>query len=236
MTYSDMDGNMGAGMGAGMGDTTTTNRGGFATAEEKARDRDRLYAVPANPYNGAPLVPTGDAMRDGIGPAAWADRLDVPDRTIEGIVKIVPMRTDLTFSIAKGDPDPRGLPVEAADRRIAGTVVDVWVDRGEPQVRYYEVELAAGAAAMETSGGMSTGGGMRTATTVLLPAGYVQFPNFGWWGVDRLLVKSITAAQFAGVPQTRLPDVITFLEEDKIMAYFAGGHLYANAARSEPII
>ena len=177
-----------------------------------------IKAVPVDGFNGSPLVPTGNPMIDGVGPAAWADRADEPDRTFHGTPKIVPMRLDPTFSVAKGDPDPRGLPVEAVDKVTAGTVIELWVDRAEPQVRYYEVQL--------------TGSERR----IMLPAGFVQWPNFGLWGNDRLLVKSITAAQFADVPAIRRDDQITLLEEDKVMAYFAGGHLYATAARSEPII
>ena len=177
-----------------------------------------IKAVPVDGFNGSPLVPTGNPMIDGVGPAAWADRADEPDRTFHGAPKIVPMRLDPTFSVAKGDPDPRGLPVEAVDKVTAGTVIELWVDRAEPQVRYYEVQL--------------TGSERR----IMLPAGFVQWPNFGLWGNDRLLVKSITAAQFADVPAIRRDDQITLLEEDKVMAYFAGGHLYATAARSEPII
>ena len=177
-----------------------------------------IKAVPADGFNGSPLVPTGNPMIDGVGPAAWADRADEPDRTFHGAPKIVPMRLDPTFSVAKGDPDPRGLPVEAVDKVTAGTVIELWVDRAEPQVRYYEVQLSG------------------TERRIMLPAGFVQWPNFGLWGNDRLLVKSITAAQFADVPTIRRDDQITLLEEDKVMAYFAGGHLYATAARSEPLI
>ncbi len=177
-----------------------------------------IKAVAADSFNGSPLVPTGNPMIDGVGPAAWADRADEPDRTFHGAPKIVPMRLDPTFSVAKGDPDPRGLPVEAVDKVTAGTVIELWVDRAEPQVRYYEVQLSG------------------TERRIMLPAGFVQWPNFGLWGNDRLLVKSITAAQFADVPAIRRDDQITLLEEDKVMAYFAGGHLYATAARSEPII
>jgi len=177
-----------------------------------------IKAVPADGFNGSPLVPTGNPMIDGVGPAAWAERADEPDRTFHGAPKIVPMRLDPTFSVAKGDPDPRGLPVEAVDKVTAGTVIELWVDRAEPQVRYYEVQLSG------------------TERRIMLPAGFVQWPNFGLWGNDRLLVKSITAAQFADVPAIRRDDQITLLEEDKVMAYFAGGHLYATAARSEPII
>jgi photosynthetic reaction center H subunit len=177
-----------------------------------------IKAVPVDGFNGSPLIPTGNPMIDGVGAAAWADRADEPDRTFHGAPKIVPMRLDPTFSVAKGDPDPRGLPVEALDKVVAGTVIELWVDRAEPQVRYYEVQLSG------------------TERRIMLPAGFVQWPNFGLWGNDRLLVKSITAAQFADVPAIRRDDQITLLEEDKVMAYFAGGHLYATAARSEPII
>ncbi len=177
-----------------------------------------IKAVAVDGFNGSPLVPTGNPMIDGVGPASWANRADEPDRTFHGAPKIVPMRLDPTFSVAKGDPDPRGLPVDAADKVTAGTVIELWVDRAEPQVRYYEVQLAG------------------TERRIMLPAGFVQWPNFGLWGNDRLLVKSITAAQFADVPAIRRDDQITLLEEDKVMAYFAGGHLYATAARSVPII
>ena len=44
-------------------------------------------------------------------------------------------------AVAAGDPDPRGLPVKAADGAVAGSIVDIWVDRSEPQVRYYRLEL-----------------------------------------------------------------------------------------------
>ncbi|MFN0099336.1 MAG: photosynthetic reaction center subunit H [Gemmatimonadaceae bacterium] len=177
-----------------------------------------IKAVPVDNFNGSPLVPTGNPMKDGVGPAAWADRADVPDLTARGEAKIIPMRVAPGYTIANGDPDPRGLPVKAADGNVAGTIVDVWVDRSEPQVRYYEVELSGSGAHR------------------LLPIGYVQWPNFGLWGNDHVIVKAITAAQFADVPTTKRDDRITLLEEDKVMAYFAGGHLYADSSRAEPWI
>ena len=177
-----------------------------------------IKAVPADSYNGSPMIPTGDPMIDGVGPASWADRSDTPDLTFHGLAKIIPMRNDATYFVAKGDPDPRGLPVIAADKQVAGTVAEIWVDRAEPQVRYYEVKLA------------------NADRTVMLPAGFVQWPNFGLWGNDKLLVKAITSAQFANVPAIKSDSQITLLEEDKVMAYFAGGHLYATAERSEPLL
>jgi photosynthetic reaction center H subunit len=177
-----------------------------------------LKAVPADGYNGSPIIPTGNPMIDGIGPAAWTERPDRPDLTAYGKTKIVPMRAAPGYSIASNDPDPRGLPVIAADKQVAGTVVDVWVDRSEPQVRYYEVQLAGSEARR------------------LLPAGYVQWPNFGLWGNDRLLVKAITAAQFRDVPTIKANDQITLLEEDKIYGYFMGGYRYADPSRLKSII
>ena len=159
-----------------------------------------LKATPVDNYNGSPLVPTGNPMIDGVGPAAWANRADVPDLTVRGEPKIVPMRVAPGYTIAAGDPDPRGLPVKACDGNIAGTIVDLWVNRSEPQVSFYEVEL--------------TNGQRR-----LLPAPLVQWPHFGLWGNDHVIVKAITAAQFADVPTTKRDDRVTLLEEDKIMAY-----------------
>jgi photosynthetic reaction center H subunit len=108
--------------------------------------------------------------------------------------------------------------VKASCGNVAGTIEDVWVDQSEPQVRYYQVKLASGK-------------GSR-----LLPVGYVQWPNFGLFGLTHVIVKSITAAHFDQVPTTKSDAQITLLEEDKIMAYYAGGHLYATPDRSQPIL
>jgi len=40
--------------------------------------------------NGFPLEPTGDPMADGVGPASWAPRRDIPELDGHGHVKIVP--------------------------------------------------------------------------------------------------------------------------------------------------
>ena len=167
---------------------------------------------------GSPYNPTGNPLVDGVGPAAYADRAEVPDMTAHGQPKIVPMRTAPGFFIAEGDPDPRGLAVKGCDGVVAGRIVEIWVDRAEPQVRYYEVQLING------------------GRTVLLPAPFVQWPNFGLTKTDHVLVKAITAAQFADVPGIRDAAQITLREEDRISAYYAGGHLYATPERSQPII
>jgi len=166
-------------------------------------------------HPGAPLEPTGDPLADGIGPAAWAvDRADRPDLTLHGEPKIQPMKAVSGYSVAAGDLDPRGCAVVAGDGVAVGTVVDIWVDRSEPQVRYLETEL-------------SGGGGTR-----LVPMGYVRVRK----AARELHVKSIYSKHFPGIPTTKAADRITLLEEDRVVAYFAGGYLYADPARMGPVL
>ena len=173
-----------------------------------------LAAEPAGNWLGAPLVPTGNPMLDGVGPGAWAERPDVADVTLEGAIKIVPLRVAPDFDVASGDPDPRGLKVYGADGVVGGTIVDVWVDRSEMLFRYLELDV-------------SSGGGMRR---VLLPINFTRINSAG------VRVKSILGSQFARVPGTAHPDQVSLLEEEKIMAYYGGGVLYATAARQEPFL
>jgi photosynthetic reaction center H subunit len=163
---------------------------------------------------GAPLVPTGNPMLAGVGPGAYADRADIADTTLEGSARIVPLRVAGDFSVTSGDPDPRGLPVFGADGQRAGTVRDVWVDRAEVLFRYLEVEVPA------------PGGDRR----VLLPINFTRITN------RQVKVRSILASQFAQVPATRSPETVTLLEEDKIMAYYGAGTLYATPSRQEPLL
>jgi len=64
--------------------------------------------IPEAPYPGTAFVPTGDAMKDGVGPAAYADRADEPDLAFDDHKpKIVPLRAAPGWHIAHEDPDPR---------------------------------------------------------------------------------------------------------------------------------
>jgi photosynthetic reaction center H subunit len=173
------------------------------------------YVQPGFTYDpSAPLTPAGDPLLSNMGPAAFADRADVPDLTVHGEPKIVPMRVAQNFYVEPRDPDPRGMLMIGADGAAAGTIVDIWVDRAEPQVRYYEVEIAS------------------AGRTVLVP--YAVCKVKAREGI--VTTKSILAAQFARVPGTRVDDQVTLLEEDRIMAYFAGGYLYATPERSRPLV
>jgi photosynthetic reaction center H subunit len=170
--------------------------------------------IPAANHPGAANLPVGNPMLAGVGPGAWADRPDVPDRTVQGEAKIRPLRTAPGFSLESRDPNPIGMTVIGADGVQAGICREAWVNTSEPQLMYLELELAA------------------TARRVLVPVGFVQIDSRR----RTLRVNAILAAQFADVPATRHPDLVTLLEEDKISAYYAGGYLYATPNRSEPIV
>jgi photosynthetic reaction center H subunit len=70
------------------------------------------------------------------------------------------------------------------------------------------------------------------ARRVLLPIFYTRFDKVR----RHVKVKSILGSQFTTVPAHANPNLVTRREEDQIMAYFASGHLYATAARAEPLL
>jgi photosynthetic reaction center H subunit len=188
--------------------------GATVAAPSGKGDTRPVRATPVAPWPGAPLEPTGDPMLDGVGPAAYAERGDQPDLTLEGRPKIVPLRVATDFTIEARDPDPRGMEVIGADGKVAGTVHDVWVDRSETLIRYLEVEVAGAA-------------GPRR---VLLPLNFTRISG----SARQVNVKSIRARHFADVPALKNPDQVTLLEEDRIMGYYGGGHLYAEPSRMGP--
>jgi photosynthetic reaction center H subunit len=187
--------------------------GQITVSPREERDPRPIMAKPSAPFPGAPLVPTGDPMIDAVGPASYALRATHPDTMLNGAPMIVPLRVDKNFTVSPKDFDPRGMEVYGADKVLGGMVTDLWVDRAEPQIRYLEVETT-------------------NARHVLLPIHYTRFDKVR----RRVNVKSILGSQFATVPAHASPDQVTRREEDQIMAYFASGHLYATAARSEPLI
>lgn len=171
-------------------------------------------AEPANRFNGAPLEPVGDPLAAGVGPGAWAERADHIELTFGGAPKLVPLRTLPEYEVASMDLDPRGLSVIGTDGETGGTVVDVWVDTSEATVRHLEVSvpLADGA-----------------SRSVLLPINFCRITRRG------VRVGALYASQFSGVPGTRNPQQVTMLEEEKIMAYWGAGLLYADDDRAEPL-
>ena len=194
--------------------TYLLRNGQTVTVPNDQRSPQVLAAEPSSRWAGSPLEPTGNPMIEGVGPGAYADRADVPDLTAEGELKIVPLRAAPGFGVDGEDPDPRGMPVVGDDGVVGGTVVDLWVDRSEAIFRYLEVQVA----------------GTDARPQVLLPVAFTRI------GKSQVKVKSILGGQFALVPRTRLPDQITLLEEEKIMAYYGAGTLYATPSRQEPLL
>lgn len=180
-------------------------------------ERREIKLTPAGNFPGAPLVPTGDAMKDGVGAASYAEREDTPETMWGGGDKIQPLRVATDFHVRHGDPNPVGMEVIAADGQVAGTISDIWVDRPESIIRYLEVDVA-GAQGKKA---------------------YVPFFLSRVGGNARrhwMSVKSITAEQFKGAPSLANPDRITRAEEDRMAGYFGGGHLHATPQRAEPLL
>lgn len=176
-----------------------------------------VAAVQHERFEGAPFVPTGNPMLDGVGPAGYTMRLNQPELTTHGEHRTVPMRVATDHYMAEGDPDPRGMNCITADNQIAGVVSDIWVDRAEANARFVEITLPDS-----------------TARHVIVPVELVQVRGNQRNGTIRVI--SVTAPQLAAAPVPASPDYLTAREEDRIQAYFASGHLYAFPSRQEPLI
>ena len=176
-------------------------------------DTRPLNAVKAETWPGSPLYPTGDPLLAGVGPGSWAVRPDVPYKTAEGEDLIAPLRVATNFAVAAGGPNPLGYTVIGGDRRAAGSIRDIWVDRSESMLRYYEIALD----------------GVKSA---LIP---VHFADVNV-RARTVTVKALRSDQFVSVPGLKSPDTVTMQEEEKIVAFYGGGTLYATPARTEPLL
>jgi photosynthetic reaction center H subunit len=176
-----------------------------------------VNAVQEQDFEGAPWVPLGDPMQDGMGPAGYALRSNEPELTYEGTPRTVPMRVANDHWVAEEDPDPRGWDVITTDGLIAGLVADIWVDRAEANARFIEVALPD-----------------PLARHVIVPVELTQVQTNAAGGIIK--VVCVTAAQLAAAPVTASPDFLSAREEDRIQAYFSSGHLYATPSRMGPLI
>lgn len=195
----------------------------------KSDDHRELAALDGR-APGDPIQPTGDCMLDGLGAASWVEREDEPDAMLDGSPRIVPMSTlSDEYKVPPKSPDPRGLRVIACDRETVGTVSDIWLDRMELFPRYYSVELTSGKSVLlpvmlsrivNNSSAPATGSLLTRLTTR-----------------EKLVqVASLFSHQFNDVPQVVSPVQITLREEDRVSAYYGGGHLHASPERSEPLM
>ncbi len=177
------------------------------------RDSMKLNATRTSASPGSPLVPTGNPLTAGVGPGSYALRANRPDLNMEGHPRIVPMASQPDFYVARRDADPRGFAVVGADRVVAGTVKDIWVDTADRLIRYLEVTT--------TSGG-----------SILAPMFMAS--------VERkrrvIEIDALLGSQFSGAPATPGDGTITLMQEELVQAYFGAGYLYATPARQEPLL
>ena len=187
----------------GRGEVTVPNAADREPVEIAARRTDRSP--------GAPYVPTGNPLVDGIGPAAYANRAKHPDLDYEGHPRIVPIGASGLW-IEGRDADPRGMTVTGVDDKVAGTVMDIWVDKADRLIRYLAVDTGA--------------------RTVLAPMFMAKINR----RTNTVKVDAVRADQFADAPAIDSIDTITMYEEERVQGYFGGGYLYATRARQEPMI
>jgi len=189
----------------GHGERRVPNRGPRDPWPPRARRSART--------DGSPIEPVGDPLLANVGPGSWVDRPDHADCTLDGHPRISPLRAnqDLHLTVARQDPDPRGMAVVGADGRQAGVVTDLWVDRSEYLVRYLEV---------------LTEGGRR----VLAPMTMAEVHR----GSRKVTFHALLAHQFEAAPFPAADDRITLKEEDQVVGYFGAGFLYATPDRQEP--
>jgi photosynthetic reaction center H subunit len=173
-----------------------------------------LAASVTGPFPGAPIQPVGNPLLAGVGPGSYTNRSDMAEHMSNGDVLLAPLRASPGFGLSAKDTDPRGLPVLGADGVAGGTVRDVWVDRAEMLVRFLEVAVPNAA----------------KGPHVLLPFNLCRV------GKDAVRVASILGSQFADVPRIKHPDQVTLLEEEKVMAYYGAGTLYAEPKRQESLV
>lgn len=224
---------------------------GTSTVPSHGREPVDIAAKRTARFAGAPYVPTGDPLADGIGPAAWAERAKRPDLDMEGHPRIVPLSSAPEYGIARRDSDLIGWPVVSSDDRIVGTVSDLWIDKADRLVRYLAVALNGGAgtvlapimdAKLVRHGRWMVLADEVLRTTAVAAEGETEAVHAPAVGRrdhrdgPRVVVHAINAAQFARAPRIDAADRITLYEEDRVQAYFGGGYLYANAARQEPFL
>ncbi|CTQ48019.1 photosynthetic reaction center subunit H [Jannaschia donghaensis] len=186
-------------------------RGTVVVPQEQRPDRDDLALARTSEAAGSPYVPTGDPMVDGVGPASWANRADHAELDGHGHPKIKPLSNVEGFNVSAGI-DPRGLPVQTADGEVVGRITDMWIDAPEQMVRYLVADLNPEGSGQER----------------LIPMNFARIKR------NRVQIDSLHAEHMAGIPTIRNNGEITLLEEEKIMAWFGGGTLYATKARLEP--
>jgi photosynthetic reaction center H subunit len=204
------------------------------TVPDGRRDKVDQPGVRTFRSPGAPYAPTGNPLIDGIGPASWAERSHHTDLTAEGHDRIVPIGMAPHIDVSRRDADPRGMKVIAADGATAGTISDIWVDRSEHVIRYLEVDLGT-RKVLAPMGVCKVHSPSNNPINQIL-AGFFVKKDKPAAGTEYVEIDAINASDFASVPALANPRQITLYEEERVMAYYGGGYLYASKDRQEPLI
>ena len=153
-----------------------------------------------------PLDPGANPLEEGIGAAAYTTlREDVPDLDVEGEPKLISLNDHPAYYIPDGDPDPRGWVLISADKKIVGKVEDLWFNRAEFFLRYFEVSID-GAEGRH-----------------LIPAFFAEALP-----ADRAVrATTLVAKDLRNAPIRADSTCITMREEDRLNGFFAGGLRYS---------
>jgi len=149
-----------------------------------------------------PLDPGPDPLEEGVGAAAYTRiREALPDLDVNGEPKLISLNDHAQYYIPDGDPDPRGWALVSADEEVVGTVHDLWFNRAEFFLRYFEVSIEGAE-------------GRR-----LVPAFFAEaLPR------DRAVRATTLVAKDLRRSPIRADDsCITMREEDRLNGFYAGG-------------
>jgi len=191
------------------------NQGTVTVPRTVQRQEIEYKAEPCAAWPGTPIEPIGpNKMLSGAGPSAYSLRFDTPEPTFEaGENRIAPMRVAKDHVFDEDGPSPIGYDLVGFDGIVAGKIVDAWIDREESLIRYLEAKLT-------------------NDKTILVPMPLSRVKD----STGQVLLASLKGGQVLEAPTLANPDQVTLREEDRISAYFASGHLYAEQSRQESIL
>jgi photosynthetic reaction center H subunit len=183
-------------------------------APRSGRPEPASKTTPLGIWTGTPSDPEGNPLLSASGPAAYALRADTPELVWDNDRnRLEPLRVATDHAFDDEGPNPIGYDVVGFDGVVAGTVSDAWIDREESLIRYLEAKLTSG-------------------RSVLIPMPLSQVSETA----RQVRLASVKGAQVNDAPGLASPDQVTWLEEDRIQAYFASGHLFAEPGRREPLL
>ena len=182
------------------------------SAEFPGRQRP-INAVKVEPWPGAPHRADRRPVAGRRRPGSWNVRPDFAYKTFDGHDVVAPMRVATNYAVADGGGNPIGFSVIGADGKVAGTIKDIWVDRAESMVSYYEIGLTGG-------------------KSVLAPVHFCDV-NFR---ARTVKITALTAEPVRRGAATEEPRRVTMQEEEKVAAVLRRRHALFDPARAEPLL